>query len=362
MKILYINGGIMNRGGIESYMMNYFRNIDKELFHIDFLVHGYEKGAYDDEILSLGGKIFQVPVKSKHPILYKKELSKIFIEGKYDIVHSHIDAMSCVVLKIAKDCGVKVRVAHSHNTKHLTDNKAKYFLNEIARKNITRYTTHCCACSNLAGKWLFGDHKFKLIYNAIEIEKYIFNSTKRTEIRNSLNILPEDIVFGHVGRFDTQKNHEFLINVFSKIKSSVPNSKLLLVGDGWKIDIIKKMVGDLNLSNSVIFLGGVSNVEDIYNVMDCFVFPSLFEGLGIVLIEAQVNGLKSVVSEYVPKEVNVSDSIQFLPLCSETWLSEIEKISDYNRLDLKDKVKDNGYEINSATLKLENYYLEITGV
>ena len=151
-RVLYINGNIMKRGGIEAFMMNYFRHIDHSKVHIDFLVHGYEKGVYDDEIIAAGSKIFHVPTKSKHPITYQKELQKLFKSEHFDIVHSHLDAMSGWVLKIAKRCGVPIRIAHSHNTAHLTTNFLKRIVNESAKKQITKQATDLFACSEAAGK------------------------------------------------------------------------------------------------------------------------------------------------------------------------------------------------------------------
>ena len=206
-KVLYINGNIMKRGGIEMFMMNYFRHIDKSKVHIDFLVHGNENGVFDDEIIAAGSRIFHVPTKSKHPLTYQRELRKLFKSEYFDIVHSHLDAMSGWALKIAKECGVPIRIAHSHNTDYLTTNRIKRAINDYWKKQIPQYATYLFACSQMAGEWLFGKNsKFKIVNNAIELERFHYNEEIRNCIRKENN-WDEMFVIGHIGRFDYQKNH-----------------------------------------------------------------------------------------------------------------------------------------------------------
>lgn len=357
--VLYINGGPMNRGGIESFMMNYFRRIDRKRVQIDFVVHGYEKGAYDEEIEQRGGKIYHVPIKSKHPLAYKKELEKIFSNGRYSVVHSHADAMSCWILKIAKRCGIPIRIAHSHNTDHLTTNKLKYFVNEVARRNITKYATHCFACSEAAGKWLFGSHDFKVIPNAIDLGRFQYNKALGEEIREELGIPKDTVVFGHVGRFDTQKNHEFLIRVFKRISQQNKKIALMLIGEGWNQPQIKAMVKQENLEEQVIFMGARDDVNRLYNAMDCFVLPSLFEGLGIVLIEAQGNGLNCFASDAVPREADLTHTVSFLPLDEEVWAGVLSEINAIPRHDTTKAIQDAGYDIRLAAKELEDLYVEL---
>ncbi len=362
-KILYVNGGIMNRGGIESYMMNYYRHMNKEKFQIDFIVHGYERGVYDAEIEKCGSKIYRLPVKSKNPIKYSMELKKVLLENSYDIIHSHVDAMSCWILKVAKQCNIPVRIAHSHNTDHLTTNKVKYFLNEIARKNVTRYATACFACSDNAGKWLFGESEFEIVRNAIELEKFAFSSETRNQKRNELGIGRNEFVVGHVGRFDDQKNHEFLIEVFRQIANEIPNAKLLLVGDGKLREKIETKINKCGIADRVLILGNREDVAMLYSCMDLFVLPSLFEGLGIVLIEAQANGLHSVASGNVPQEVNHGDAIKFVELSKKKWIEEIlmeyKQSRKRQRTNYVDYLKKDGYDIHMAACELEKKYQEL---
>ena len=358
-KVLYVNGGIMNRGGIESFMMNYFRHIDRNRVQIDFVVHGYERGAYDDEIESRGGIIYHVPIKSKHPFTYKREIRKIFLSGNYKIIHSHVDAMSCWILQIAKNCGIPVRIAHSHNTSHLSNNKIKFFINEIARKNICKYSNYCFACSEAAGRWLFGKNQYTVIPNAIDIHNYLYDEDKRNTLRQKLNINSDEVVFGHVGRFDTQKNHEFLMKVFCKISLNKEKIKLILVGDGWKKEYIEKMVIEYNLNDRVIFLGNQTNVNELYNVMDYFVFPSLFEGLSVVLVEAQINGLTCYTSDVISLEHNISGNVCFLPLQEDKWVDVLNDLNKPIRNNCIDKVRIAGYDIILAAKNLEDFYVNV---
>lgn len=357
LRVLYVNGGLMHRGGIESYMMNYYRNIDRDKVQFDFIVHGYEKGEYDDEITDMGGKIFHVPTKSKHPLKYKKELKKIFKNNDYKIIHSHLDAMSAWVLKEAKRCGIPVRIAHSHNTQHLTTNKIKFAVNEYARKNINRFANCRCACSPDAAKWLFGTEDVIYVKNAIDTDKFKFDENVRNSVRAELGI-GNELVIGHVGRFDYQKNHEFLVEVLSKVVNVKNDAKLLLVGDGILRADIEKQIAELGLNDNVIMLGVRDDACRIFNAFDIFALPSRFEGLGIVLIEAQANGLKCIASEVVPQEANAGNNVKYLPFDTELWSKEIVDTDITRNVDIK-LLHDRGYDIKNEALKLQEMYLKL---
>ena len=354
--ILYINGNIMKRGGIEAFMMNYFREFDRSQIHIDFIVHGYDKGVYDDEILAAGSRIYHVPTKSKHPIKYVKELRKIFKNQKYDIVHSHLDAMSGWVLKIAKECGIPIRIAHSHNTDHLTTNFIKYKINEASRKKVSKYATHCFACSVEAGRWLFGERKFIVIPNAVSTERFKFNEDSRKKIRKLLKVENDEILIGNVGRFDTQKNQKFLVEVFDKLYKLNEKYKLIFVGSGDMQQEVESYSNNLECRKNIIFVGSKENVYEYYNAMDIFTLPSIFEGLGIVLIESQLNGLQSFASDVVPREVSISDHILFLPLVIEEWTQAIEKCSIERKDNLINWEK---YDIHKAAIQLQKIYIDL---
>lgn len=358
LRVLYVNGGLMHRGGIESYMMNYYRNIDRNKVQFDFIVHGYEKGEYDDEITAMGGRIFHVPTKSKHPLKYKKELRKIFKNNDYKIIHSHLDAMSAWVLKEAKECGIPIRIAHSHNTQHLTTNKIKFAINEYARVNINKYANYRCACSTDAARWLFGTDDVIYIKNAIDLNKYAFDENERTAVRAELGI-GNEFVIGHVGRFDYQKNHEFLLNVFSRIVKNSKDSKLILVGDGVLRNDIEKHISELGLNENVIMLGIRDDVSRIFNAFDLFLLPSRFEGLGIVLIEAQANGLKCIASEVVPSEANAGNNVMYLPFDDKKWCEEILNTNLNRKADIS-LLRERGYDIKIEADKLCKMYLKFS--
>lgn len=359
--ILYVNGGPMNRGGIETFMMNYLRHMDLNQIHIDFAVRGPERGAYDDELESLGCKIYRFPQRSKHPIAFQKKLRGILESENYQVIHSHADAMSCWILKIAKECGIPIRIAHSHNTQHLTTNPIKFQLNEFARKNINKYATDRFACSQAAGKWLFGNASFEVVHNAIDTRDYAFDNEKRKIIRKKYGVSDDTILLGHVGRFDTQKNHAFLIDMFAELAKKNDNYKLMCVGNGWLRDDIEKQIKENNLTDRVILAGQQEKVCDYYNAFDLYVFPSIFEGLSFVLIEAQANGLTCVSSDAVPQETNLSgdDKMIYLPLESKKWVDKILDLGRPERYNGEMYVIEHGYDINHEAKRLEDYYLKL---
>lgn len=360
-RILYVNGGLMNRGGIESYMMNYYRNFDRGRIQIDFVVHDAGGcGYYDDEIYKLGGQIFALPQKSKHPFSYTSKLKAILIEGKYKIIHTHMDAMGAWVLRTAMKCGIPVRIAHSHNTQHLTTNPLKLFFLELALKNINRYATHRMACSNAAGEWLFGNEPFIVVKNAIDVDKFKFNPKFRKSVRQQYNI-KDNFLIGHIGRFDMQKNHTFLIDVFYEVHKTIPKSKLMLIGEGHLMEYIKKKVSDMGLKDNVIFIGVRDDANLFYNAFDLFVLPSLFEGLPVVAIETQINGCPLLLSSEITNETQITPNVQFVSLDKNEWLNKI--IFMTKKQDLRNEahfdLSASGYDIRHEALKLQELYIEL---
>jgi len=366
LRVLYVNGGIMNRGGIESYMMNYCRRFNKEKVQVDFIMHGFEEGIYDSEIKTLGGKIYSVPIKSKNYIGNIRALNKIFSTGVYTIVHSHMDAMSYPVLREAYKCGIPVRIAHSHNTGHLTNNRMKILLNEYCRKNLNDYATHRFACSAAAGKWLFGEGHGKsseiiLAKNAIDISKYSYNKQTRNRLRKELGT-DDKFVIGHIGRFAYQKNHDQLIDIFHEITKRTNNTVLLLIGSGNLEETVKGKVRDLGLEDKVVFLGMVDNVHEYLNAFDVFLLPSCFEGLPVTLIEAQINSVRCVVSDVITKEAKISGNVNFVSLAqpSSVWADIVLK--DQTRDRVRYPISETGlidYDIDIQAKLLEDFYLEL---
>ncbi|MBO5143532.1 MAG: glycosyltransferase family 1 protein [Clostridia bacterium] len=354
----------MEAGGTQALLMNLYRNIDRSKVQFDFLVEYEDKEFYDDEILSLGGKIYYTNLRKDFNILkFKKKLKEILNgEYKYKIMHVHAFTIGFFCLQTAKKCGVPVRIAHSHNNETVHD--AKYFLKRIMQKIYPIYATDLFACSNEAGKYLFGKKEFNVLTNAIDAKKFIFNSENRDKIRKELNI-ENSFVVGHVGRLHPQKNHEYLLKVFSELKKEKENAKLLLIGNGPLEEQIQEKVESLGLKDDVLFLKNRKDMNVIYQGMDVFVFPSLFEGLGIVAIEAQASGTPVVCSDRLPPETEVTSIYKRLSLddAPEIWAKEcldIVKLDKCKTNLLSDIIK-SGFDLSSTVNELQEYYLKKEG-
>ena len=360
-RVLHVVGS-MNQGGTENFLMNVYRNIDKEKIQFDFLVN--RKGFFDDEIEQLGGKIYQIPALQEiGQIKYVKNLDNFFKQHKdYKIIHSHINQVTGLILERANKFEIPVRIAHSHgsqSSKNLIVKLYKNYLGKKIQKNANQYF----ACSELAAKWLFKEKSKDavIIKNGIEIEKFIYSLEKRRKIRNELKISDSSIVIGNVARFSKVKNHDFLIDIFYEYQKNNSNSYLVLVGDGaLKIDIQNK-VEKLGIKDKVKFLGIRTDTDYIYSAFDYFVFPSLHEGLGIVLIEAQAAGLKCIASkDVIPKEARVTELLEFCPLNikPEEWAKLIYANGKYERKDTLEQIKKKRYDIREISLELEKFYAE----
>ena len=349
-------------GGVESVVMNYYRNIDRTKIQFDFICDNDSTNIPYEEIESLGGKVILVPPYQKL-IQYQKELRKVLKEGNYKIVHSHINTLSVFPLYAAKKAGVPVRIAHSHSTTNKKEWK-KNLMKQVLRPFSKLFATDYMACTEWAGRWLFGNKTYNngkvyLLNNAIDLDKFKYNEKARAKIRKELNIKDNTLVIGHVGRFVPQKNHEFLVDVFKEVHDNHSNSLLLLVGQGPLQDRIKEKVNGLNLSDSVIFLGQRNDVNDLYQAFDIFLLPSIYEGLGMVLIEAQASGLKCIASDKVPKDAKVTNIISYLPLdIPSKWTQKICIQKHNKRKDELKLISKKGYNIMNEAKKLEEKYLE----
>ena len=357
-KILHIVNG-MNRAGAETFLMNVFRNIDRNKYDFTFLCYGQEKYDYEDEIEELGGHIARVDVPKDIGIFnHIKQLKKLIKENKYDIVHAHTYYNSGFSMLASYLCGVKLRITHSHNIqseyKPSISKRIYYLFSKIL---ILLFSNKYLACTKDAGKSLFGKSKFDVVNNGIQLENFLFKEQERIRIRKELEINDNDIVIGHIGRFEKQKNHEFLINIFEQLKFINKNYKLVLIGKGKLKEKIENIAKDKGLDKNIIFLGTKPDIYKYYNLFDIFIFPSYFEGLGIVLIEAQANGLKCYVSDTVPKDVNVSREVEFLSLSltPEEWAKKVVN-SNNNRIVNMDFLKDSSYDINNTVKQLELIY------
>lgn len=353
----------MERAGLETMIMNYYRNIDRTKVQFDFLRHRDGKHAYDNEIESLGGRIYTVP--AFNPLNtngYLTSLDKFFREHKeYKIVHAHLDCLSSLPLKYAKKNGIPVLISHSHVSQMTFD--LKYPIRMFYRQQIPHIATHLMACSENAGKWMFGKHNYLVVTNAIDCDKFTYDGKKASELRIKYGI-ENKFVVGHVGRFDPVKNHEFIVRVFYEIVKKHNDSILLLAGIGNEIENIKDLVNRFNLNDKVIFLGSIDNVSDVMQMMDVFIFPSLYEGLGISLVEAQASGLPCYTSlNCVPQSVNITGNVQFLSLKSnvDEWVNSIlmNLINKRTRKNCSIQIRNAGYDIKLEAKKLENIYMNL---
>lgn len=274
--------GKWNGGGVESVVMNYYRNIDRNKIQFHFLCDEDSTDIPYEEIEKLGGKVIVIPPYQKL-FKYQKELYRIFKENNYKIVHSHINALSVFPLRIAKKAGVPIRIAHSHSTSNKKEWK-KNILKMILRPLSKLYANNYFACTEYAGKWLFGKKvverkELNVINNAIDLKKFEFNENTRKALREELGIKDDTLIIGHVGRFMKQKNHEFLVEVFNEVYKKNQNTLLILIGQGPLLSEIKEKAINLNIEDKIKFIGQVTDVEKYYNIMDIFLFPSIYEGL-----------------------------------------------------------------------------------
>lgn len=348
----------MGRGGLETMIMNYYRHIDRSKVQFDFLVHRDFKADYDDEIIKLGGKIHRIPRLIPWSHGYRKSLNNFFrTHPEYKIVHVHQDCLSAIILKAAKKYNVPVRIAHSHSSNQ--DKNLKLLIKLYYRRKIKKFSTDLFACGKEAGDWMFIGEKYQIIHNAIDSNLYTYNEEKCKKVRRELDIPNDVFVIGHVGRFNTVKNHSFLLDIFSALKKYKKDSILVLVGDGELREKIEKKATELGIKDSIIFTGVRSDVADIMQAMDCFVFPSLYEGLPVTLIEAQAAGLHCVVSEKVSVECNKTGLVERVSLDEpkEIWAECILNKIGLNRQNATEMIKKAGYDININVQQLQNYYL-----
>ena len=353
-------------GGVESVVMNYYRHIDRTKIQFDFICDEDSTNIPYEEIEQLGGKVILIPPYQKL-FEYEKGLIKIFKENKYNIVHSHINALSVFPLRTAKKAGVPIRIAHSHSTTNKVEWK-KNLMKNVLRLFSKKYATHYFACTEHAGRWLFGDKEFEkgnifVLNNAIDVDKFKFDLKIRKKIRSKLSIKESQFVIGHIGRFVAQKNHDFIIDMFYEYSKKDSDSVLVLAGQGPLLNNIKEKIKKLGLESKVIFTGQIDNANEYYQAFDLFLFPSLYEGLGMVLIEAQCSGLPCIASTEVPKIAKLTDLVSFLSLNQNAneWADEILKYKNIKRTNRVKEIANGGYDINIESQKIVEKYSKIIG-
>ena len=347
-------------GGIQIFLKNIYENIDRNQIQFDFLVNS--KGELDDDFRKLGSNIYYIPnFKEVGPVKYKKELDNFFKQHKeYKIVHIHFDQFGGLIGEVARKNNIETIILHAHIVGNNTSILGKIYKRSLQGK-IYRYITDYLACSTNAAQWLFKKkaNQAKIVYNGIKINDFKYNDELRTKVRNSMNINKDTIVFGHVGRMTKEKNQKLVIDIFNEYYLSNSNSLLILVGDGNDFEDVKSYAKTKTCSKKIIFLGNRNDVNKLYNAFDILLFPSQFEGLGIALIEAQVNGITCFSSTNVPKETKISDNIYYISLkkTPREWTNIIkEKYKKTNRKEIFDKIHKDKYDIKVVSSDLLEFY------
>ncbi len=351
----------MGRGGLETMLMNYYRHIDRSGLQFDFLVHREQEADYDREILSLGGRIHRLSRLNPLSPSYRRELDRFFSENRYSIVHSHLDCMSAIPLHYAEKNGVPVRIAHSHSSSQTKD--LKYPVKLLYKRAIPRYANQLFACSKEAGEWMFGGREFTVLNNAIDPARYIWDPETAKAVREEQNIPQDALVVGHVGRFAAPKNHGFILDVFSELVKRQGKSVLMLVGDGELRGEIAEKANRLGLKDRVVFTGVRSDVPRLLQAMDVFLFPSVYEGLPVSVIEAQAAGLPCLISDRVPPGCGITELVKQIGLCegAGAWADEILRAAGAVRRDRSAEIMQAGFDIRDNARWLEDFYLEKAG-
>ncbi len=356
-RILTITPALNVCGGMESYVMNYYSRIHNDI-KMDFATHNITDKTYKDMIEKNGDKVFMLPRFN----IFKMGKAEKYVDNffkehhDYDIVHCHMANAAFLYLKYAKKYGIKVRIVHSHQNKY-ADKLSHAIRNVPLVKLGLRSANTYFACSKLAGDFLFKRKKYYLINNAIDAKRFKYDSAMRSKMRKELGLSDDCFLIGNVGRYCPQKNQLFLVDVFTLV-SEKTNSKLLLIGEGELEKELKEHIKELGIEDKVIMHPPVDNIEDYYQAMDMFVLPSLYEGLGIVNIEAQACGLKTIVSDKVPDIAKISDLLSFVKLkaSEQEWANAILKNKDYERKEQKTILADSGYDIDIESKKLVDLY------
>ena len=357
----------MARAGIETMLMNYYREIDRDQIQFDFLANKPVPGEYDEEIRSMGGRVFISPdLNPLHFPRYRRYVADLLRENPdIRIVHAHNEAMGYYALQSAKDAGIRVRIAHAHNTKIIRD--YKYPLKLVCKQLLPGAATDYWSCGRDAGIYYYGEKRWNasgfILRNAIDVPHFGFQQEARERKRQQLG-LQDCVVIGHVGRFNVQKNHTRLLDIFAEIAKKIPEARLVLIGTGELEQAVKEKARAIGIQDKTLIPGQTADVSDWYQAMDCFVLPSLFEGLPVVGIEAQAAGLPCIFSDKVTDEVLLSPEARRISLQAddEEWAAEIMaavRRPDADRTQGMAIVRDAGYDIHTEAQKLQERYLEM---
>ena len=356
--------GSLSMGGSQTLVMELYRKIDREKIQFDFIVDHSNDLFFAEEIKKLGGKIYFMPTfRGSNIYEVRKAWDDFFKKNtQYKILHSHVRSYASLFISIAKKYGVKT-IIHSHSTSNGTGIKS--FIKSILQHPLRYQADYFIGCSKEAGQWLFGNKvikgdKYHTLQNGIDLSKFIFNNTIRNKVRKEFG-LSDEVVFGHVGRLHEAKNHNFLLAIYKELREYIPNSKLLIVGDGELKEQIKYRIAELGIEEAVIMTGLRKDIPDLLMCMDCFLFPSKWEGLPIGVVEAQALGLQCFISDNVTKEVAITSNAHYLSidLGEETWVKKIINTKIQRNYEYENIVEA-GFDISVSCEWLEELYLKLS--
>lgn len=358
-KILFISQHL-NRAGTEAFMMNVFRGVDKKRFQVDFLVYNWKQTDYSQEVEAAGNKVWRVPSRRESPFGWYRSLNIFFATHAHEYVAIHfcgnvLTAIAPIVL--AYLYRIPIRISHSHNSS--SEGWHNKLFHILQRGIAKRLTTHHFACSTLAAKWFFGNSSAIIIKNGIDTQKFAFDSLIRDKVRLQNGISPTTKVIGHIGRFEAEKNHTFIVEVFAEYCKTQPDALLMLVGKGNLMDVIKEKVKLLNLTEKVCFMGERSDVSNLLQAMDLFLMPSTFEGQPFVLIEAQCTGLPCLISDVINQDICLTENVIHYSLrqSAKEWGDKISVIlASYQRKSEHKLIEQKGYSIAETIAYLEKVY------
>lgn len=355
---------ILNRGGAEAMVMNYYREIDRSKVQFDFVVHREEKGDYEDEVTALGGKIYRMMPLRPHTFgKYEKQIAAFFDEHpEYQIIHGQCSESGYFFYKEASRRGIPVIIAHAHSSHVKVD--LRWFFRTWMKHQMRPYLTHYFSCGDEASEWLFGKELAKkavVLKNAIDTRRYLFNAQVRKRVREELSIDNKALTICHVGSFVGVKNHSFIVDIFAEILKKRPDAQLLLIGDGILRAQTEQKVHEKGLDTQVKFLGVRRDVHELLQAFDVMLFPSLFEGLPVTLVEAQSAGLSCVISENIPREVIITDLVEQVPL-AETASRWAERViaagsKEHDKTKYPQVVTEAGFDIKKNAQWLQDFYL-----
>lgn len=352
-------------GGSQAFVMNIYNNIDREKVQFDFVVTPEERKDLYSQVEQMGGRIFVCPkYTGKNHFAYCKWWDDFFTEHpEYHVIHGHVRSTASIYLKIAKKHGL-VTIAHSHSTSNGSGISA--IVKDMLRLPIRHTADYLFACSDKAGKWLYGEKateqpNYRMIPNGVDLRRFAFCEEKRQQMRQDLGIAEDTFVLGHIGRFTVPKNHQFLVELFAEYHKENPNSRLLLVGDGELFGTVQQQCTQLGIRDAVIMVGSKTNTEDYYQTMDVFVFPSLWEGLPVSVVEAQANGLHCLLSDVITHDVDLTDQVKYLALANKkVWLCEIANLQRKHRIAVttENMAKLQPFDATAVAKQLQSFYLE----